>query len=113
MTARIFNILMGMWLFVSAFVWPQGRGQVATTALCGVLTTLTAVLTSYDNRSRYLTEVIGALVVVLAFTVQPLGSATFWHNGIMGISIAVAAWTDREPLAERYEHDLFGRRVNA
>jgi len=25
---------------------------------------------------------------VLAFAVNPLGSATFWHNGIMGISIA-------------------------
>jgi hypothetical protein len=27
----------------------------------------------------------------------------------MGISIAVAAWADRVPLAERYERDLFGR----
>jgi hypothetical protein len=113
MTARLFNILMGMWLFVSAFVLPQGRGQVASTAVLGVLTTLFAVLTSYDQRSRYLTEIIGALVVVLAFAAHPLGSAAFWHNGVMGISIAVAAWTDRGPMDERYEHDLFGRRVNA
>ena len=113
MTARIFNILMGMWLFASAFVLPQGRGQLASTAICGVLTTLFAVLTSYDQRSRYLTEAVGALIVVLAFLVQPLGSATFWHNGVMGISIAVAAWSDRVPMEERYEHDLFGRRVNA
>ena len=113
MTARIFNILMGMWLFVSAFILPQGRGQVASTAICGVLTTLFAVLTSYDQRSRYLTEIIGALVVVLAFAAQPLGSAAFWHNGVMGISIFVAAWTDRGPIAESYERDLFGRRVNA
>jgi hypothetical protein len=113
MTARIFNILMGAWLFVSAFVLPQGRGQSISTAVCGVLTTLFAVLTSYDSRSRYLTEAVGALVVVLAFAVHPLGSAAFWHNGVMGISIAVAAWADRGPLGERYEHDLFGRRVTA
>jgi len=109
MTTRIFNILMGLWLFVSAFVLPQGRGQVASTAICGVLTIVFAALTSYDRRSRYLTEAIGALVVVLAFAVHPLGSATFWHNGVMGISIAVGAWADRGPLAERYERDLFGR----
>jgi len=109
MTTRIFNILMGMWLFVSAFVLPQGRGQLAVTAICGVLTTLFAVLTTYDARSRFLTEAVGALVVVLAFVAQPLGSATFWHNGVMGISIIAGAWADRGPLADRYERDLFGR----
>jgi len=113
MTARIFNILMGVWLFASAFVLPQGRGQVASTAICGALTALLAAFTAYDRRSRYLSEAIGALVVVLAFAVHPLGSATFWHNGVMGISIAVAAWTERGPLSDRYERDLFGRVVSA
>ena len=109
MTTRIFNILMGLWLFASAFILPQGRGQVASTAICGALAVLFAALTSYDRRSRYLNEAVGALVVVLAFALQPMGSATFWHNGIMGISIAAGAWADRGPLADRYERDLYGR----
>lgn len=109
MTARIFNILMGLWLFASAFVLPQGRGQVAATAVCGALTVLFAALTSYNARSRYLTEAVGVLVVVLAFVAHPLGSGTFWHNGVMGISIAVAAWADRGRLADLYERDLYGR----
>lgn len=109
MTTRIFNILMGVWLFASAFVLPQGRGQVASTAVCGVLTALFAAYTTYNHRSRYLTAAVGALVVVLAFAAHPLGSATFWHNGVMGISIAVAAWADRGQLADRYERDLYGR----
>jgi hypothetical protein len=109
MTTRIFNIFMGLWLFASAFVLPQGRGQVVSTALCGALTVLFAALTSYDARSRYATEAVGVLVVVLAFALHPLGSATFWHNGVMGISIAAGAWADRRPLSERYERDLFGR----
>jgi hypothetical protein len=109
MTARIFNILMGLWLFASAFVLPQGQRQVAATAICGALTVLFTALTSYNRRSRYLTEAVGVLVVVLAFAAHPLGSATFWHNGVMGISIAVAAWADRGPLADLYERDLYGR----
>lgn len=109
MTARIFNILMGLWLFASAFVLPQGSGQIASTAICGALTALFAALTSYNRRSRYATAAVGALVVVLAFAVHPLGSATFLHNAIMGVSIAVAAWADRGPLAEHYERDLYGR----
>jgi hypothetical protein len=109
MTARIFNVLMGLWLFASAFVLPQGRAQLASTAICGALTVLFAAYTSYDVRSRYLTSAVGALVVVLAFALHPLGSATFWHNGIMGISIGVAAWADQGRLADLYERDLFGR----
>jgi hypothetical protein len=109
MTARIVNVLIGLWLFASAFILPQGRGQLASTAICGLLVTLTAALTSYEHRFRYVTEALGLLVVVLAFAVHPLGSATFWHNGIMGISAMAAAFADRGPLAERYERDLFGR----
>jgi dolichyl-phosphate-mannose--protein O-mannosyl transferase len=108
MTARIFNMLMGLWLFTSAFVFPQSRGQMTWTAVCGALTVLFAALTSYNRRSRYVTAAIGALVVVLAFAAHPLGSTTFWHNGIMGISIAVGAWADRAPLAERYPRELYG-----
>ena len=109
MTARIVNVLIGLWLFASAFILPQGRGQLASTAICGLLVTLTAVLTSYDHRFRYVTEALGLFVVVLAFAVHPLGSATFWHNGIMGISTIAAAFADQGPLAERYGRDLFGR----
>ena len=109
MTARIFNILMGVWLFASAFVLPQSRVQLASTALCGALTALFAAFTNYDLRSRYVSAAIGALVVVLAFAIHPLGSATFWHNGVMGISIGVAAWADQGRLADLYERDLFGR----
>ena len=109
MTARIFNVLMGLWLFISAFVLPQHGAQLASTAVCGALVALFAALTSYDQRSRYVTTVVGLLVVVFAFAVQPLGSATFWHNGVMGISIAVGAWAEEGRVADLYERDLFGR----
>ena len=109
MTTRIFNILMGVWLFASAFVLPQSRVQLASTALCGALTALFAVFTNYDLRSRYVSAAIGLLTVVLAFAVHPMGSATFLHNGVMGISIAVGAWADQAPLAERYPRELYGR----
>jgi hypothetical protein len=48
---------------------------------------------------------------VLASAIHPLGSATFWHNGVMGI--AVAAWADRGPLAAGYARDLYYGRIRA
>jgi len=109
MTARIFNILMGVWLFASAFVLPQGRVAFVSTAVCGALAALFAAFTNYDLRSRYVSAAIGLLTVVLAFAVHPMGSATFLHNGVMGIAIAVGAWADQAPLAERYPRELYGR----
>ena len=52
MTARIFNVLMGVWLFASAFVLPQGQAGFESTAICGLFTSLSAALSSYDGRSR-------------------------------------------------------------
>jgi hypothetical protein len=52
---------------------------------------------------------VGVVVVLLAFALHPLGSATFLHNGIIGISIALAARLDRGALADNYERELYGR----
>ena len=90
MTTRIFNILMGLWLFASAFILPQGRGQVATTAICGALTVLFAALTSYDRRSRYLSEAVGALVACWrSLTIR-------WEARASGTT---ASWVSRSRLA--------------
>ena len=40
MTARIFNVLLGTWLFLSAFAWPHPPAQGFTALVCGALTVL-------------------------------------------------------------------------
>jgi hypothetical protein len=109
MTPRIFNVPAGIWLFVSAFVWPHGAGQLGYTAICGALTVLFAILTSYYGWARYLTISVGVLLFVLAFAASPWGSATFWNNAIIGVAVTIAAFVNGGSEAVRRERDVYGR----
>jgi hypothetical protein len=109
MTAQIFSVLIGVWLFLSAFAWPHGGAQFAYTAGGGVLTVAFALLSTRLYRARYATAVVGALVYVLAFFVSERGGPTFWNNAIVGIAIVVAALLSGGPEAIRLERDMYGR----
>jgi len=109
MTPRIFNVLAGIWLFVSAFAWPHRSGQLGYTAIGGALTVLFAMLTAYYKWARYVTIGVGVLLFVLAFTASPLGSATFWNNAIIGVAVAIAAFMNGGREAVRRERDVYGR----
>ena len=56
MTARIFNTLLGTWLFLSAFAWPHTPAQGMVTMVCAALTVLTALVSIFRPRVRYLTR---------------------------------------------------------
>ncbi|SRR6266496_162356 len=109
MTARIFNVLAGIWLFVSAFALPHGPGQLGYTAICGALTVLFAMLTTHYAWARYITISVGVLLFVLAFAASPWGSATFWNNASVGVAVVIAAFMNGGPEAARRERDVYGR----
>ena len=64
MTARIFNVLIGTWLFLSAFGWPHRPAQGMTALICGALTLLTALASIFYPRVRYLTATIAVVLFV-------------------------------------------------
>jgi hypothetical protein len=109
MTAQIFSVLSGVWLYLSAFAWPHGGVQFLYTAGGGVLTVLFALLSTRLYRARYATAAVGALVYVLAFFLSQRGGPTFWNNTVVGVAIVVAALLSGSPEAIRAERDMFGR----
>jgi len=43
-TARIVNIVLGVWLFISAFLWPHTYAQMTNTWILGVLCVVFALV---------------------------------------------------------------------
>ena len=41
--ARIVNLVLGIWLFISAFVWPHSTAQMTNTWILGVLTVISGL----------------------------------------------------------------------
>ena len=62
MSLRILNVLIGTWLFVSAFMWPHSPLEAAFTMACGGLSVVFALATIYNGGFRYLNA---GLAVVL------------------------------------------------
>ena len=110
MTARIFNVLIGVWLVVSAFAWPHSRAMTNYTVVCGVLTAILAVATLYYRSARYFNIVVAALLFSTSAIMSPRTDPTFWNNVIAAISIFIAALvggSGRDSL--RQERELYGR----
>jgi hypothetical protein len=53
MLPRIFNMLVGAWLIVSAFAWPHAVIEKANTVVCGLLAIGLAVTAIYSRTARY------------------------------------------------------------
>jgi SPW repeat-containing protein len=97
MAARTVNILLGIWLFISAFVWAHNPAQLGNTWICGVLCVVIALIATRVATARYLNVVLGAWVFISTFILGH-GNATLWNNVLVGIAIALLAITPSERL---------------
>jgi len=109
MTARIFNTLLGTWLFWSAFAWPHTPAQGMIALVCGALTVFFALLTIYLPNVRYMTLMLAVILLVASVAASSRLDRTFWHNGIVAVAIFIAALLDRGTAGARRERELYGR----
>jgi threonine/homoserine efflux transporter RhtA len=109
MTTRIFNALIGMWLFVTAFMWPHGEAQGALTVICGVLTFVLAIASFYTLAARYANLVVATALFIGTLALPHASRATVWNNVIVAVAILGASMLDRGPEGDRHERELYGR----
>jgi hypothetical protein len=109
MTTRIFNALLGVWLFVTAFMWPHSRAAFIVTVLAAILTFTLSILEIFSGVSRHLNVVVAIFLFLATLSLPHVTRATIWNNAIVAIAIFVAALADKGPRAVRNERELYGR----
>jgi hypothetical protein len=111
MTIRIFNVLMGTWLFISAFMWPHSPLEAAFTMACGGLTVVFALATIYSGAFRYVNAGLAVLLFIstIVLTAGAWRGPTMWHNAVVAIALFVIALFDGSPETVRRERELYGR----
>lgn len=90
MMAPLLNVLLGLWLFVSAFALPRSMGQSALTAVIGIAAAGTAIISIYSRGARYVTLGLG----VFLFLASVLGGgsrASVWHNVVIAALMMMGA----------------------
>jgi hypothetical protein len=101
MSARIITVLVGTWLFLSAFAWPHATGQGMATLMAGMLTVLSALTSIYYPRFRYVTAAIALALFVASLATATRYDRTVWHNTVIAVAVFVLALMDRGTPRER------------
>ncbi len=89
MGAQIANIVLGVWLFVSAFVWPHNYAQMTNTWILGILCVVFALIALSAPPARYLNTALAVWLFISAFAFANTNAATVWNNAIVGVAIFV------------------------
>lgn len=97
---RLINAILGVWLFVSAFVWPHSHAQMTNMWICGVLCVVFAIASLGVPWARYLNTVLAIWLFVSAWALLPAPIAahiaTTWNNILCAIAIFVVSLVPSE-----------------
>jgi hypothetical protein len=87
------NVVLGSWLFVSAFLWAHSPAQQANTWVSGALCAAFALTAIALPWARYLNSVLAIWIFVSTWAMPVDRLGTLWHNALVAIAIFVVSLT--------------------
>ena len=97
---RIINVILGIWLFVSAFIWPHSRAQLTNTWILGVLCVLFALVAMALPWARYLNTLLAIWLFISAWALPTVSAGTIWNNVLVAIAVFIVSLVPTEPGTE-------------
>jgi hypothetical protein len=91
MSARTVNVILGIWLFLSAFLWSHTAGQLTNTWICGALCTGIALISMPMPNARYLNTGLSLWLFVSAFAIAADNVGTVWNNSLVAVAVFIAS----------------------
>src|SRR5579883_1222244 len=77
---RIINVILGVWLFISAFVWPHTQAQMTNTWILGVLCVIFALVAMAVPWVRFLNTLLAIWLFISAWALPLVSVGTVWNN---------------------------------
>src|SRR5262249_23577561 len=94
---RIVNVILGIWLFISAFVWPHTSAQMTNTWICGVLCVIFALVAMAVPWVRYLNTLLAIWLFISAWALPSVSAGTIWNNVLCAIAIFIVSLVPSVP----------------
>lgn len=89
--ARVINVVLGVWLVVSAFLWTHSAEQMNNGWIVGVLATACALVAMRVPEVRYLNTVLAVWLFISVWALPTINTATVWNNVIVAIAMFFAS----------------------
>ena len=88
---RAANIMLGVWLFISAFVWPHTLSSATNTWIVGLLIVIAGIVALYVPWVRWLNAVLAAWLFISTLVFPHVIAATMWNNTIVAFLVFLLA----------------------
>jgi hypothetical protein len=96
---RVANLILGVWLFISAFLWPHSQAQMTNTWIVGVLAVVFSLISMYAApQARYLNTILSIWLFVSAWALPRVSVGTMWNNAIVAILMFIFSLTARRSM---------------
>lgn len=95
--SRIVNVILGAWLFISAFVWPHTMAQRTNTWIVGALCVLFALVATSAPRIRYLNTILAIWLFISVWALPSISLGTIWNNVIVAIATFIVSLVPSGP----------------
>jgi hypothetical protein len=96
-TPRILNVIIGAWLFISAFAWPHTEAQRTCTWIVGALCVFFALLATSVPWTRYVNTVLAIWLFISAWALPADSVGTMWNNAVAAIVIFILSLVPGRP----------------
>jgi hypothetical protein len=104
--ARVVNLVLGVWLFISAFVWSHESAQMTNTWILGVVAVIFAIVAMRVPAVRYVNSVLAVWLFISAFVLPHLHRGTVWNNALVALVMFFVSLqspgTDTRELSEQH-----------
>jgi hypothetical protein len=94
---RYSNIVLGVWLFFSAFLWRHAAVQHTNTWLMGLVTVLVSLMALRRPVARYVNTLVGVWVIISSYMLPGTLLDTRSNNVLVGFFIAYVSLLGAKP----------------
>src|SRR5690606_34265915 len=90
-TISFVNIALGVWLFISAFIWPHTSAQFNNAWIVGALSAIVGALALRYPDARWANTALGAWLFLSVWFLPTMYSGTLWNHLIVGAAMFIVS----------------------
>ncbi len=104
MAARGINVILGGWLFISAFIWMHTASQFWNTWIIGALVVAFSLGAMRVPQLRFVNAALAVWLFISIWALPTMTRATSWNNALVAIAIFVVSLVGPELTARTRRH---------
>jgi hypothetical protein len=95
--ARGINLALGVWLFISAFVWDHSAAERTNTWIVGLLCVIFALVALGISTTRRFNTAVAIWLLISVWALPHHNPATMLNNALVAIAVLLLSLVPGEP----------------